>query len=134
MGRILALDIGGKRIGLAISDETNLIVLTYKTISSKDLIRNLKEICRKENVEKIVVGLPRNMDGTLGPQAKKIKNLAKKIEKNLDLKIEFFDETATSLAAEKRLKERGIDTKGKKGLIDLESAAIILEDYLKEHA
>ena len=134
MGRILALDMGEVRVGIAITDESNLIALPHKTIFLKDLIKNLKDICEKEEIEKIVIGLPRNMDGTIGSQAKEIERIAKEIENNLNLSIEFFDETATSLKAEKRLRKRKIDPRARKELVDLESAVIILEDYLKEHA
>lgn len=133
MGKILALDIGTKRVGIAISDESNLLSLPYKTVASEDLVEELKKICRVEGVSKIVIGLPRGMDGTIGSEARKIKGEANKIKKILNLEVVFLDETATSLKAEDRLKKKKIDIRKHKDLVDLESAVIILEDYLREY-
>ena len=126
----MALDIGTKRIGIALSDYLNVIATPYDTISRKpeeDAIDLITKIAKENRVEKIVIGVPVNMDGTLGFQAKDCIEFSQKI---LGFDIIQEDERLTSEEAENRLRARKIDFRKNKGLVDMESAAIILEQYL----
>lgn len=132
MGKILSLDHGEKRVGVAISDEMKIIAIPLAVFDLDNVKEDLKKIIEEEEIEKIVVGLPRKMDGDLGDQAVKVQKFVKELEESLNFKqIEFEDETASSIEAERRLKERGINLRENRGEIDKESAVIILESYLK---
>ena len=126
----MALDIGTKRIGVALSDYLLMISNGHSCINREPEDKALKEIskiAKENNVQKIVVGVPLNMDGTQGSQADDCKNFASKIE---GYEIIFEDERLTSEAAEENLREKKIDFRKNKGLVDIESACIILEQYL----
>jgi len=132
LNRILALDIGDKRIGAAFSDPFGIFVskteLILRENNDKKALDKIEEYCREYNVQKIVVGVPYNMDGTFGFQARKnvefIKPLCGKYE------IIYWDERLTSSEAEEMLKQENVRYTKNKGLVDMRSAAIILEDYL----
>ena len=130
MHKIMALDVGTKRIGIALSDYLQVIATPHSFISREPEEKALEEITRiaKENrVEKIVVGTPINMDGTFGFQAEDCKNFSQKIS---GFDIIYEDERLTSEEAENRLRSRKIDFRKNKGLVDMESACVILEQYL----
>ena len=126
----MALDVGTKRIGVALSDYLQIIATAHSTIPrepEKDAIENIIRIAKENRVEKIVVGLPINMDGTQGFQAQNCLDFAQKIS---GFDIIFEDERLTSSEAEERLRSRKIDFRKNKGLVDMESACIILEQFL----
>ena len=126
----MALDIGTKRIGIALSDYLQVIATAHSTIPrvpEEDAIQEITKIAKENRVEKIVIGLPINMDGTQGFQAQDCTDFAQKI---LGFDIIFEDERLTSEEAENRLRSRKIDFRKNKGLVDMESACVILEQYL----
>ena len=130
MFKIMALDVGTKRIGIAISDFLHVIAVPHSCIQRQPeqaAIDSIIKIANENRVEKIVVGLPKNMDGSIGEQAQDCINFAQKI---LGFDIIMEDERLTSEEAEERLKERKVDFKKNKGLVDIESACVILEQYL----
>ncbi len=130
MHKIMALDIGTKRIGVALSDYLHVIANPCVCIQREPEVNAIEEITKiaKENhVEKIVVGVPVNMDGSLGFQAKNCINFAQKL---VGFDIIMEDERLTSEEAEERLKKRKVDFRKNKGLVDIESACVILEQYL----
>ena len=130
MHKIMALDIGTKRIGVAISDYLHITASPLECVQripEQDAIKTIKNLIKDNRVEKIIVGLPINMDGTKGGQAEDCENFAKNFS---EFDIIFEDERLTSGEAEERLKERKIDFRKNKGLVDMESACIILEQYL----
>ena len=130
MHKIMALDIGTKRIGIALSDYLQVIATPHSFISREPEVKAIEEITKiaKENrVEKIVIGVPVNMDGSLGFQAQDCINFSQKI---LGFDIIQEDERLTSEEAEERLRSRRVDFKKNKGLVDMESACVILEQYL----
>ncbi len=130
MYKIMALDVGTKRIGIALSDYLHIIASGHSFIQrtpENEAIEKINQIAKENHVEKIIVGLPINMDDTKGFQAKDCEEFAQKLN-NFD--ITFEDERLTSQQAEENLKERKIDFKKNKGLVDVESACIILEQYL----
>jgi putative Holliday junction resolvase len=133
MHKVMALDIGTKRIGIALSDYLQILANPLCYISRVPEINAINEITKiaKENrVEKIVIGVPLNMDGTKGFQAQDCIEFSKKL---VDYEIIFEDERLTSEAAEESLRERKIDFRKDKGLVDMESAKIILEQYLSKN-
>ncbi len=130
MYKVMALDVGTKRIGIALSDYLLMLANghSYITREPEDkAIEAIYKIAKENNVKKIVVGLPLNMDGTKGFQAEDCEKFVTKI-KNYD--IIFEDERLTSDTAEENLRNKKIDFRKDKGLVDIESACIILEQYL----
>lgn len=131
MNKIMCLDVGTKRIGIALSDYLHIIATPLKFIlrtGDKAAIGEIKKIAEENNVEKIIVGLPYNMDGSIGFQGEnciKFGNLLKN-----DFEVIFEDERLSSETAEENLRRRKIDFKKNKGLVDMESACVILQDYL----
>ena len=130
MYKIMALDIGTKRIGIALSDYLLMLANGHSYIPrepEEEALETIKKIAKENHVEKIVIGLPLNMDGTKGFQAENCEEFASKIK---DYEIIFEDERLTSDTAEENLRNKKIDFRKDKGLVDIESACIILEQYL----
>lgn len=134
--RKMAIDYGDKRIGLAMTDLLGILVSPYKVLESLNPEKNadiISKIIESENVELIIIGLPLNMDGSVGSRAEKTKQFGKLLAEKTKAKIVFHDERLTSLEADERLKNSGIkDYKKRKEKLDMVAAAIILEDYLKK--
>lgn len=133
MYKVMALDIGTKRIGIALSDFLLITATGHCYISRQPEDKALEaiyKIAKENHVKKIVAGLPVNMDGTKGFQAQDCEKFVSKI-KNYD--VIFEDERLTSATAEENLRNRKIDFKKDKGLVDMESACIILEQYLSRN-
>ncbi len=133
MHKVMGLDVGTKRIGVALSDFLHITTAPHSCIErvpEKDAVEEIKKIASENHVNKIIVGLPINMDGTKGEQAEDCENFAKNFS---DFDIIFEDERLTSELAEERLKERRINFRKNKGLVDMESACIILEQYLSRN-
>ncbi|MCQ2743742.1 MAG: Holliday junction resolvase RuvX [bacterium] len=131
MHKVMALDVGTKRIGIALSDYLQVIAIPHAYIMRQPENKALEEIykiAKENNVEKIVVGIPKNMDDSIGFQAKDCIEFSQKIS-GFDIILE--DERLTSEEAESRLRERKADFRKNKGLVDMESACIILEQYLR---
>lgn len=130
MYKVMALDIGTKRIGIALSDYLLVLANGHSYIPREPedkAIETILKIAKENHVEKIVAGLPLNMDGTRGFQADDCKDFASKIK---GYEIIFEDERLTSSTAEENLRAKKIDFRKDKGLVDIESACIILEQYL----
>ncbi len=134
MGRIISIDYGKKRTGIAVSDPLQMIANGLTTISTKDIFNFLESYISTENVDCIIVGYPKQNNGTDSENMKRITpfvNRLKKIYKNL--KIEYYDERYTSVLAQQTIRECGVKRKRRetdKGLVDKISATIILEDYM----
>ena len=130
MHKVMALDIGTKRIGVALSDFLLVTANGHSCIertSDEKAIQEILKIAHDNRVEKIVAGVPINMDGTEGFQAQDCKDFASKIT---GYEVIFEDERLTSSEAEENLRAKKIDFRKNKGLVDIESACIILEQYL----
>ena len=130
MYKVMALDIGTKRIGIALSDYLLMLANGHSWISrkpEKEAVDQILKIAKENNVKKIVVGVPLNMDGTKWFQADDCINFSKLLK---DYEIIYEDERLTSDTAEENLRNKKIDFKKNKGLVDIESACIILEQYL----
>ncbi len=131
--RLLALDVGDKRIGVAVSDVTRMLVKPVETIqrkNSKSDVARVSKLTEEHEAAAVIVGLPKNMDGSEGEQAAKVRSFAKKIMRETRLPVYFEDERLSSFTATERLVERGIDTGRNRELIDMEAAVVILQSYL----
>ena len=132
-GRIMGLDVGDKTIGVAVSDLMGLTaqgVKTVKRVGKKKDIEALKEIIKERQVNKIVSGLPKNMNGTLGPQGEKVIKFCELLEQETGKKIEYWDERLSTVAAERTLIQGNVRRENRKGVIDMVAAVIILQGYL----
>lgn len=130
MFKVMALDIGTKRIGVALSDYLLMLANGHSCVLREpehEALQEILKIAKENNVKKIVVGVPLNMDGTEGGQAEDCRTFASKIS---GYEIIFEDERLTSDTAEENLRAKKIDFRKNKGLVDIESACIILEQYL----
>jgi putative Holliday junction resolvase len=133
MPRIIGLDVGDKRIGVAVSDPTGLVVTPLLTIQRKNSrvdVERLVALLAQEEAKMVVFGLPLNMDGTEGQQARKVRSLAKLISFATDVQIRFQDERLSTFSAIEILTERGVKTGHNRELVDMEAAAIILRTFL----
>lgn len=132
-GRILAIDNGTKRVGLALSDELRITGQPYATLepsSDEDLIQELIVIVEKENITEIVIGLPKRLDGSSGDMAQKAKDLASALREKLNTKIKLWDERFSTHAAQRALLEGDVRRSKRKKVIDKTAAAWILQGYL----
>jgi putative Holliday junction resolvase len=133
--RILGLDVGKKRIGVAISDPYGWTAQGLTTINRTNSegrdIDKLLELIEKYQVSSIVVGLPKNMNGTYGPQAESIKEFTENLAKQTAVPINFWDERLTTVAAEKTLIEADVSRKKRKKVVDKVAAVFILQNYLE---
>ncbi len=133
MYKVMALDIGTKRIGIALSDYLLMLSNGHSYIPREPentALETIYKIAKENNVKKIVVGLPLNMDGTKGFQAENCEEFAAKLQ---GYEVIFEDERLTSDTAEENLRAKKIDFRKDKGLVDIESACIILEQYLSRN-
>jgi putative Holliday junction resolvase len=133
--RILAIDHGTVRIGLALSDEMELVASPLTTLQNgPHLVSDITRIIREKHVGKVVVGLPIRMSGLKGSATERVEKFAALLGKALhhDVSIEFVDERLSSVTAEKALKRDGHVIDPKEGLVDQLAATVILQDYLNQ--
>lgn len=135
--RILAIDPGKKRVGLAVSDPFGNFPVGLDTIANhegKNLIPELLSICEKYEVKQIVMGLPISLNGEEGIAAQQARQLAEILEAGLQRPIDLMDERMTSKIAQRTLQEQGIQSSRhrKSGIIDQSAAMHLLEDYMKK--
>ena len=135
--RYLGIDLGSKTIGLAMSDTTLTIASTYKTIFFKNedynsTIEEIMNIIKEYNITKIILGLPKNMNNTLGERAETTLKYKELLEKNTDIPIVMFDERLTSVISNNILIEADMSRKKRKKKVDSIAAQIILQDYLNK--
>jgi putative Holliday junction resolvase len=129
----LGLDVGRKRIGVAGCDRLGISVHGITTIIRKsweDDMAELRSLIIERNIDTLVVGLPYNMDGSLGYQAKQVQKFANGVTKQFGIAVEFVDERLTSYEAEEMMRSQGISTRENKAMIDRKAAAIILQQWL----
>ena len=134
--RVLALDLGTKTLGLAISDETMMLsspltTLRYDNENYEYLLDELEKIIGKYNVKVLVLGLPKNMDNSLGFASQRSLDFKKLLEDRFDLKIELIDERLTTVEAQNILIENNFKREKRKKVIDEYAAMIILDTYLR---
>lgn len=133
--RYIGIDLGSKTVGLSLSDETLTIASAYKTIYFDNgdylsTIKDIKDIVEDYNVKKIVMGLPKNMNNTLGERALITLDYKKLLEDNLNIEVIMMDERLTSVISNNVLIEADLSRKKRKKKVDGLAAQIILQDYL----
>ena len=134
MARILSIDYGKKRTGLAVTDPLQIIAGGLATVATCDLMTYLQSYVARESVERIVVGEPKQLNGEPSENLPRVKQFVAKQRKTLpDIPVEFYDERFTSVLAHKTMIDSGISKKARqnKALVDEISATIILQDYLR---
>jgi putative Holliday junction resolvase len=131
--RLLGLDVGDKRIGIAVSDETALIASPRETLErkgNKKDITHLLELARREEVSEILVGMPWKLDGSSGPQAEKVSRFVEALRGSTDIPITTWDERLSTVGAERAMIEADVSRAKRRGAVDRVAAALILQSYL----
>jgi len=137
MKRVLGIDLGEARIGLALSDELGMLAHPLETIAVKqvaDPFARIAEIVARDGVEAIVLGLPRNMDGSYGPAAEKTRAFAEQLRARVSCPVKLWDERLTTVAAQRALHETGRNVKQSRPVIDQVAAQMILQGWLDSQA
>jgi putative Holliday junction resolvase len=132
--RILAIDHGTVRMGIALSDEMQMLARPLEFIPADPFaafIARLKELIREYQVELILVGMPRNMNGSYGPAALKVKEFVAVLNESIVVPIKTWDERLTSVQAHRFLSESGVKASKRRGKVDQSAAAILLQSYLE---
>lgn len=135
--RVLAVDFGEKRIGLAVSDETGRVVVPVGAVaraSDAQAAEHVVRAAKERDVSRVVVGLPRNLDGSEGLIARRARNFARRLAQVSGLPVDLHGEALTSVAADAALGEAGVPSRGRAGLRDAEAAAILLRDWFAARA
>ena len=135
MGRLIGLDLGTRTCGIAISDPIGIIASGYENYLFRendfdDALNHVKEVCEKMNIEKIVIGLPKHMNGDLGEKCELVLAFKKRLEEETKLEVIPVDERWTTVIANKRLLEADLSRKKRKEVIDKMAAVEILQGYL----
>ena len=137
MNRVLSIDYGEKRIGLAISDLLKIIAKPFETIiytNDKDLINSLLKIIKEQKINQVVVGLPLTFKGEHSEQTKKVLVFIDLLKNELNVPIVSYDERLSSVSAKKSLITQGVKTGYSKSEVDKTAAAIFLQSYLDSNA
>ena len=132
--RILALDHGTKRIGVAVSDETKTIAQPLEYIPAEpfaDFLERLKQLIREKEVDLILIGLPRNMDGSYGPAAQKVEAFVAVLRSAITVPIKSWDERLTSVEANRVLRETEMSIKKRAAVVDQLAAVLILQNWME---
>lgn len=131
--RIMAIDYGDAHTGIAISDPTGFMAGTTTVINSRrqeQVVEGVKQLAEEYGVEELVLGYPKNMDGTLGPRAEKAEAMAELLRAAIPLPVTLWDERRTTIDAHQILMQNGQNAKKRKKTVDAVAAALILEGYL----
>ena len=131
--RIMAIDYGDARTGVALSDPTGFLAgqtFLIKSRKQEVVLEELAALVQRQGAQELVMGYPRNMDGTLGPRAEKYAAFARRLEEATGLPVALWDERRTTVDAHRILGEQGVRAKNRKDKIDSVAATLILEGYL----
>jgi putative Holliday junction resolvase len=131
--RVLAIDHGTKRMGIALSDPSGIVASPLEFIPAEPFapfLNRLKELIREKEVELILIGMPRNMDGSYGPAAAKVQEFVAVLKENIAVPIQLWDERLTSAQANRFLLQADVKRKDRKEKVDKAAAAILLQSYL----
>lgn len=135
--RIIGLDVGDKRIGISLSDPLRITAQGIESYTRQDTeekdIAHIAEFIKKNDVEFIVCGLPKNMNGSIGPQAEKVMAFAEKLSEATGLRIEYSDERLTTVLVERTLIEADMSRNKRRKVVDKLAAVTILQGYLDSH-
>ena len=133
MSRVLGIDFGTRRIGLALSDPTGTLASPLPFLENTGLPKvsaSLKELLQTHGIQTVVIGMPRNMDGTYGPSAEKVREFIAQIQPHLSAKIVALDERLTTAQASRGLSSIGLSQKDLRKKVDSSSACLILQQFL----
>jgi putative Holliday junction resolvase len=133
--RLLALDVGDARIGVALSDETGTLasgLVTLKAVGPRRDAQAVASLVREHGVGEVVVGLPLRLDGSMGSQGEKVMEFVERLRRVLRVAVVTRDERLTSVAADERLAEAGVKRRDRKARIDQAAAALVLQEHLDE--
>jgi putative Holliday junction resolvase len=131
MTPVLGVDLGEARTGLALSDDLRLLAHPLETIAgSASALSRIKQLVSERNIECVVIGLPRHMNGSLGAGAENAKQFAEKLRLKIPSRVVLWDERLSTQAAERVLRESGKKTRNTRGVIDQVAAQMILQGYL----
>jgi putative Holliday junction resolvase len=131
--KILGLDYGDARIGVAISDELGWTAQGLEVIERRKAgaeLKRIAELVSQHEVEEVVVGLPKNMNGTIGPRGEICKDFADQLHEMLQVPVHLWDERLTTVSAHRTLIEADVSRKKRKGVVDKMAASLILQNYL----
>ncbi len=131
--RVLGLDFGTERVGVAVSDELGIIAQPIEFIHRRpaaSLWERLRALHRDFSCERILIGMPRNMDGSYGPAAESVKQFIEQLRQEMDVPIQTWDERLSSVQANRVLLQANVSRKKRRGNIDKMAAAVILQSYL----
>ncbi|WP_100398258.1 Holliday junction resolvase RuvX [Bacillus sp. FJAT-44742] len=136
--KVLGIDLGTRRIGIAVSDAMGWTAQGVETIHLKDedvetSFPRIKELIKEYEISKIVVGLPKNMNGTIGPRGEQCQEYAQSLEKEVSLPVVMYDERLTTQAVERTLISADVSRKKRKQVVDKMAAVMILQGYLDQH-
>ncbi|WP_054635525.1 Holliday junction resolvase RuvX [Thalassobacillus sp. C254] len=136
--KVLGIDLGTRRIGIAVSDAMGWTAQGVETIHLKDedvetSFPRIKELIKEYEITKIVVGLPKNMNGTIGPRGEQCQEYAQSLEKEVSLPVVMYDERLTTQAVERTLISADVSRKKRKQVVDKMAAVMILQGYLDQH-
>lgn len=131
--RVLALDIGAKRIGVAVSDPSGTVATPVKVLATSAVLgdaRVLANLTADYEVELVVVGLPVSLDGSEGAQAAEVRRVGTVLATRLQIPFEYYDERLSSAAAKRAMNEAGVSDRAKRGSVDMIAAALFLQSFL----
>ena len=129
----MGLDVGDKTVGVALSDELGVTAQPYETLKRKgdaEVLRRIRRIVDERGITAVIVGLPKNMDGTIGRQARKVIAFAERIKATLNVPVVHWDERLSTVAAERLLVQADVSREKRKAHVDKLAAALILQGYL----
>jgi putative Holliday junction resolvase len=132
----MGLDVGEKTIGIAVSDELGMTARGIEVVRRSNLIKDIariRQLIIDNDVTMLIIGFPKNMNGSIGPQSQKVMDFGEKLRKTLNIKAVYWDERLTTVAAQRALIEADVSRKKRKKVIDKLAAVIILQSYLDSH-
>lgn len=133
-GRVIGLDLGDRRVGVALSNPDRTIASPLEVIDRKDLARGVKRLVQDWEATGVVVGLPLSLDGSMGPAATKAVAEADRLGATLSVPVETYDERLTTISAERMMTDAGLDTRAQRKVVDKIAAAIMLQAWLDHQA
>ena len=137
MKRALGIDLGEARVGVAVSDELGMLAHPLETIVVKDVgdpLGRVAQLAKEKDVSHVIIGLPKNMDGTTGAAAEKARTFADKLREKVECTVRLWDERLTTVAAQRYLHDAGRNVKQSRAVIDQVAAQIILQGWLDSQA
>lgn len=131
--RRVALDIGSARVGVALSDSSGTVATPHAVWDARELAadpRRLRDLIDDYEIGEVVIGMPTGLDGTEGPQARQVRAEADRLQGAIDVPVVFHDERLSTVQAERAMGDAGMDSRARRGRVDMVAAAIILQSYL----